>query len=152
MSLSLSTRSRYGVRFMVALAQGWGRGSILLKDISRREGISEKYLSQIVIPLKAAGLLTAQRGARGGYALARPPAEVTVLQIVEAIEGPLVPVPCTADASADCEPPCERMGECAASTVWQQLKTDIEASLSARTLADLAREARRRVPATTYTI
>jgi Rrf2 family transcriptional regulator, cysteine metabolism repressor len=152
MSLSLSTRSRYGVRFMVGLAQGWGRGSILLKDISRREGISEKYLSQIVIPLKASGLLTAQRGARGGYALARPPAEVTVLQIVEAIEGPLVPVPCTAEASADCEQPCERMGECAASTVWMKLKIDIEASLSSRTLADLAREARRRVPATTYTI
>ncbi len=152
MSLSLSTRSRYGVRCMVALALGWGRGSILLKDISRREDISEKYLSQIVIPLKAAGLITAQRGARGGYMLARDPAEVTVMQIVEAIEGPLVPVPCTAGGPAGCEAPCERMGECAASTVWMKLKADIEASLSSRTLADLAREARRRVPATSYTI
>jgi Rrf2 family protein len=152
MSLSLSTRSRYGVRFMVSLAGGWGRGSTLLKDISRREAISEKYLSQIVIPLKSAGLITAQRGARGGYALARPPAEVTVLDIVEAIEGPLVPVPCTAGTGSDCEAPCERMTECAATTVWQKLKEDIQASLSSRSLADLAREARRRAPETSYTI
>ncbi len=152
MSLSLSTRSRYGVRFMVALAGGWGRGTTLLKDISRREDISEKYLSQIVIPLKSAGLITAQRGAHGGYALARPPAEITVLQIVEAIEGPLVPVPCTAGAGSDCEAPCGRVTECAATSVWQELKADIEASLSSHTLADLAREARHRAPATTYTI
>jgi Rrf2 family transcriptional regulator, cysteine metabolism repressor len=151
-SLSLSTRSRYGVRFMVVLALGWGRGSTLLRDISRREDISEKYLSQIVIPLKAAGLVTAQRGSRGGYPLSRPPAEITVLQIVEAIEGPLVPVPCTADEGKDCAPACERLGGCAASTVWKKLRLDLRSSLSSHTLAGLAREARRSAPATNYAI
>ena len=64
MSLQMSTRSRYGVRLMVALALNHGSGSSLLRDIARQEGISEKYLGQIVIPLKSAGLIAAHRGVR----------------------------------------------------------------------------------------
>ena len=152
MSLSLSTRSRYGVRFMLVLALDWGGGSTLLRSISRREGISEKYLGQIAIPLKAAGLVSAQRGSRGGYVLSRPPAEITVLQVVEAIEGRLVPVPCTVGGGADGVPACGRMSECAASTVWKSLKGDIERSLASHTLAELAAEARRSVPVANYAI
>ncbi len=143
MSLSLSTRSRYGVRFMVALALAWGKGTALLKEISRGEDISEKYLSQIVIPLKAAGLVVSQRGPRGGYALARPPEGITVREVVEAIEGPIVPVPCTADNGDDGGASCGRATACAAAGMWRKLRTAIEASLSSFTLADLARQARR---------
>ncbi|MCX7039472.1 MAG: Rrf2 family transcriptional regulator [Spirochaetes bacterium] len=141
--LSLSTRSRYGVRLMVALALNWGKGTTLLKEISRREDISEKYLSQIVIPLKAAGLVVSQRGFRGGYALARPPEGITVREVVEAIEGPIVPVPCTADDGDDGGASCGRATTCAAAAVWRKLRTAIETSLSSFTLADLARQARR---------
>src|SRR5512136_749477 len=94
MSLQMSTRGRYGVRLMVALALNYGRGSSLLKDLARQEGISEKYLGQIVIPLKASGLLAAQRGAHGGYPLPRPPEAITVRDVLEAIEGAIAPVPC----------------------------------------------------------
>ena len=79
---------------MVALALNYGQGSALLKDIARREGISEKYLGQIIIPLKASGLVVSHRGAHGGYALARAPEGITVKDVVEAIEGAIAPVPC----------------------------------------------------------
>ena len=153
MSLSLSTRGRYGVRFMAALAADGGRGSTLLRDISRREAISEKYLGQIVIPLKAAGLVSAQRGARGGYSLARLPSEITVLEVVEAIEGPVAPVPCT-EPGCDSGAACGRGSQCAAAEVWEKLRQDIRASLASVTLSGLAARARELAPpgVATYSI
>ena len=149
MSLQMSTRGRYGVRLMVALALRFGSGSVLLKDVARQEGISEKYLGQIIIPLKAAGLVISQRGSRGGYALARPPEGVTVRDVVEAIEGSIAPVPCVDPAAGagvgECgENPagCERATTCVATGVWRKLRDDIVASLASFTLARLARQAR----------
>ncbi len=149
MSLQMSTRGRYGVRLMVALALRFGSGSVLLRDIARQEGISEKYLSQIVIPLKAAGLVISQRGSRGGYALARPPEGITVKDVVEAIEGVIAPVPCVDPAGSaragECgENPagCARATTCVATGVWKRLRDDIVRSLASFTLASLARQAR----------
>ena len=149
MSLQMSTRGRYGVRLMVALAVRYGNGAILLKDVARQEGISEKYLGQIIIPLKAGGLVISQRGAHGGYSLARPPEDITVRDVVEAIEGSIAPVPCVDPAAGasvgECgENPggCERATTCVATRVWQKLRDDIVQSLSSFTLAGLARDAR----------
>ncbi len=149
MSLQMSTRGRYGVRLMVALALNHGHGSSLLKDVARREGISEKYLGQIIIPLKASRLVISQRGAHGGYSLARPPEDITVKDIVEAIEGVIAPVPCVDPAagarSGECgdDPAgCERATTCVVTGVWRKLRDDIVASLSSFTLARLAKEAR----------
>jgi Rrf2 family protein len=80
---------------MVALAQRYGAGVTLMKDVAREEGISEKYLGQIIMPLKSAGLVVSQRGTHGGYSLARPSAEITVRDVIVAIEGPIAPAPCT---------------------------------------------------------
>jgi Rrf2 family transcriptional regulator, cysteine metabolism repressor len=154
MPLRMSTRGRYGVRLMVALAMNYGRGSSLLKDIAHQEGISEKYLGQIVIPLKASGLVVSQRGAHGGYALARPPEAITVKDVVEAIEGAIAPVPCVdpaAGASAsecgDDTSGCDRATTCVATRVWRKLRDDIVSSLSSFTLAAMAKEARDIAPA-----
>jgi Rrf2 family protein len=136
-SLRMSTRSRYGLRLMIALGVRYREGITLMKDVSRGEGISEKYLGQIIIPLKAAGLVSSQRGSHGGYALAKPPEQVTVKDIVEAIEGDIVPVPCTDDSEN-----CGRASTCAAAKVWKRLTDDMKKSLSAFTLADLVRDAR----------
>ena len=141
MSLRMSTRSRYGVRLMVALAGRFGSGSILLKDISRQEGISEKYLGQILIPLKSGGLVISQRGSRGGYALSRPPEQITVKDVVEAIEGSIAPVPCV-DPAAENPAGCERATQCVVTRVWKKLRDDIASSLSSFTLAELARQVR----------
>jgi Rrf2 family protein len=137
MSLRMSTRCRYGVRLMVALVANYGNGISLLKDICRREAISEKYLGQIIIALKSAGLVISQRGSRGGYAMAKAPETVTVKDVVEAIDGKIAVVPCAGE-----EPNCARLTGCVATEVWKQLNQDIEASLSAFTLAALARQAR----------
>ena len=137
MPMHMSTRGRYGVRLMVALALNYGNGITLLRDISRREGISEKYLGQIIIPLKSAGLILSQRGSRGGYALARPPEAITVKDVVEAIEGRIAAVLCVHEPEA-----CARASACVAMRVWQKLSEDIERSLSSFTLAGLARQSR----------
>ncbi len=147
MPFQMSTRGRYGVRLMLALALTHGKGTSLLKDIARREGISEKYLGQIVIPLKTARLVVAQRGSHGGYSLARPPEDITVREVVEAVEGRIALAPCTGEAASDPEcvespSACERATTCVVTRVWKKVQGDIEASLGAFTLAGLARQAR----------
>ena len=132
---------------MVSLAQRYGSKSSLLRDISRQEEISEKYLGQIVIPLKSAGLVLSHRGSHGGYALSRPPAEITVKEVVEALEGTIAPVECVDPAAGDgreCRenaPVCARATHCVATRVWKKLRDDIVDSLSSFTLGDLARQA-----------
>ncbi len=144
MPLRMSTRGRYGVRLMVVLALNWGNGITLLKDVSRREDISVKYLGQIIIPLKNAGLVTSQRGSRGGYALGHPPDEITVRDVVEAIEGRITVAPCVdePEAGGGGRGECARATVCVATRVWRKLGDDILSSLSSFTLASLARQAR----------
>ncbi len=137
MPIQVSTRSRYGLRLMVALAMNYGQGITLMKDVSQREDISEKYLGQIIIPLKNAGFVASQRGSHGGYSLSRPPEEITVRDVVTAIEGKISPVPCVDDPEA-----CTRVTLCVAARVWKKLSEDMEKSLSSFTLADLVRQAR----------
>ena len=137
--MKLSTRSRYGVRLMTRLAMNHARGAVLMKDIARLEGISEKYLGQIIIPLRGAGLVSGRRGAGGGYTLNRKPADITVRDIVEVLEGDISLVPCVGDPAS-----CPRVGACAATAVWKRLAADVAKALGAYTLKDLADEARRK--------
>ena len=137
--MKLSTRSRYGVRLMTRLALNHGKGATLMRDISRVEGISEKYLGQIIIPLRGAGLVSGRRGAGGGYTLSRAPSEITVRDVVEVLEGDISLVPCTGDPAA-----CSRRGACAATEVWQKLAGDMSRVLDSYTLKDLAAAARRK--------
>jgi Rrf2 family protein len=118
---------------MIELALNYERGEAMgLGQVSEREGISEKYLGQIVIPLKAAGLIVSVRGSEGGYLLARPPRDITVLDVAEVLEGGLEPVPCV--PSAD----CDRSGECAARELWCELDNAIRQLLKSYTLERLA--------------
>ncbi|OHD72669.1 MAG: hypothetical protein A2177_10705 [Spirochaetes bacterium RBG_13_68_11] len=142
--MKLSTRSRYGVRLMARLAINHGKGATLMKDISRLEGISEKYLGQIIIPLRGAGLVSGRRGAGGGYTLNRKPSDITIRDIVEVLEGDISLVPCVGDPAA-----CSRMGACAATAVWQRMARDMSRVLESYTLKDLAVEARRKAAAST---
>jgi Rrf2 family protein len=146
--VKLSTRSRYGVRLMTRLALNHGRGATLMREISRLEGISEKYLGQIIIPLRGAGLVSGRRGAGGGYTLARKPSEISVRDVVEVLEGDISLVPCTGDPEV-----CSRRGACAATVVWQRLAEGMSRVLDSYSLKDLADEARRKSPeGTEYSI
>ena len=132
--MKLSTRSRYGLRMMFSLATNPDKKPLQLSEISAREGISEKYLGQIVIHLRAVGLVTSVRGAQGGYYLSRDPAEITVLQIVECLEGDLSIVDCTVHPEE-----CGRESVCAAANIWKLLSERVRETLAGITLADMVR-------------
>lgn len=133
--MKMSTRARYGVRLMFELGLRYGGKPMLLKDIARNEELSEKYLSQLVIPLKASGLINSVRGAQGGYLLARPPEQVTVKDIVEVLEGDLAPSDCSKDSSL-----CSRSSYCITRGVWEKLEKSISKTLKSITLNDLVKK------------
>jgi Rrf2 family protein len=130
--MRLSTRSRYGVRLMLELALNYNKGYTFLKNIARKEDISEKYLSQLVIPLKASGLIISSRGAHGGYKLAKDPSLITIKDIVHTLEGSISLVECVDNPSV-----CDRSSTCLTRTVWEVLDKKISDTLSSITLSDL---------------
>ena len=98
--MKISSKGDYGLRALVDLAQNFDAGEpIQVKDIARRQRIPEEYLGQLMVGLRRAGLVHSVRGAGGGYLLARPPAEITVAQVLETLEGPLALVDGLADRS-----------------------------------------------------
>lgn len=132
--MKISTKGRYALRLMLDLAaEGQGR-PVVLRDVARRQDISEKYLEQLVSPLTRAGLLKSVRGAAGGYLLTKDPAEYTVGEILRAQEGPLTVVECVDSG-------CPRQGQCATLPLWRRLSQAVDAVVDATTLQDLLDEA-----------
>lgn len=131
--MKLSTKSRYASRLMVNLAFSYQKGPAQLNEIARKEEISEKYLSQIVILLRGAGLIRSVRGAKGGYLLTRDPAQITLRDIVEVMEGGLNIVDCLKEEDA-----CGRSGKCLTRQVWDKVSLAIRTTLEEITLKDLA--------------
>jgi len=127
--MKLSTRARYGVRLMVALALNYGKGPVFLKDIAKGENISEKYLSLIIIPLRGVGLVNSIRGAHGGYSLAKDPSQITMKEIVDVLEGDCSLVNCVNDHSA-----CPRVPICASHDIWAIIGGKISETLNSITL------------------
>lgn len=111
--MKMSTKGRYGVRLMIDLALHSDEGPVLLRDIARRQGISEKYLWNLINPLKTVGLVRSIRGARGGYLLGKKPAEITLKDIMRVLEGPLCLVDCVENPSS-----CKRSSTCITRDVW----------------------------------
>ena len=130
--MRLSTRARYGTRLMLELALNFDKGTIFLKDIAKKEEISEKYLSHLVIPLKASGLISSSRGAHGGYKLAKSPSQITLKEIVQTLEGEISCVECVKNPSV-----CPRVSKCATRGIWEKLDEKISDELSSVTLEDL---------------
>ena len=129
--MKISTKTRYGMRFMIDLAQQEDGGRVALKDVAERQGISKKYLEQVVAPLVAAGLLTVTRGQTGGYELSRDPAEITLAEIVSASEDGLELLDCTSGQSS-----CGREDDCVSLHIWSGMEDAIRTYLEGRTLAD----------------
>lgn len=118
---------------MVELAANYGKGPMYMKDIARSQGISEKYLSQILITLKSSGLVEGFRGVHGGYVLARDPEEITVKDVVGVLEGDLSLIDCV------CNPgKCPRESICATRDVWEQVGQAVSQILESITLSELA--------------
>jgi len=133
--LQVSQRTHYGLRAMTELATAYGRGPRSLAEIAEAQQLPAGYLEQIVTPLRRAGLIESTRGAHGGYQLARPPGQVSVGEIVRALEGAVAPVEClTEDYPAGS---CALELGCLSRPVWQLLKKSIDQVLDSTTLADL---------------
>lgn len=130
--MKLSTKGRYGVRLMLDLASHFGEGPVILKQISQREEISEKYLWQLINPLKSVGLVRATRGAHGGYELAKAPAEISVKDILEVVEGPICLVDCIEKPAT-----CKRSDFCITRDLWGEASKILSEKLEETTLADL---------------
>jgi Rrf2 family protein len=135
--MRLSTRGRYGVRLMIDLALHNGNGPVMLKDISRRQGISQKYLWNLINPLKSAGLVKSTRGAHGGFTLARDPAGISVTDILQVLEGSRCLVDCVENPSA-----CEKSTNCVARDVWCLASGNLRQTLASVTLAHLMEKQR----------
>ena len=132
--MRISTRARYGLRLMVEIALNYKKGPILLKDISKNIDVSEKYLSQIIIPLKGKGLVNTYRGAHSGYILSRPPSEIKLKEIVEILEGDLSLIDCVNNPSV-----CDRVSTCVTRDIWTEIGDKISEVLSSYTLGDLVK-------------
>jgi Rrf2 family protein len=145
--MRLSTRGRYGVRLMIDLALHHGNGPVMLKDISKRQGISQKYLWNLINPLKSAGLVKSTRGAHGGFTLAREPSGISVTDILQVLEGPLCLVDCVENPSA-----CEKSAACVARDIWCMAAGNLRGTLEAVTLAQLVEKHRGKRAATEYEI
>ena len=130
--MRLSTRARYGLRAMTALARRSG-GLVTSEALAVEEGVSKRYLDSILGRLREAGLLTAAAGARGGYALARRPEEISAAEVVEVLDGEVSIVPCVKDPGS-----CERAERCPTRPVWAAASAAVERVLGGITLADLA--------------
>ena len=134
--MKISTKGRYALRFMIDLAEHQGEGAVTLKEVSDRQGISVKYLEQIVILLNHAGLIRSIRGNQGGYLLQRVPAEYTAGEVLRAVEGSLCLVACLERE----ENLCNRYSTCKTVRFWKGLNDLIMEYVDAYTLEDLARD------------
>ncbi len=137
--MRLTTKGRYGLRLMLELALRDGPGPVLVELLERRSGISGKYIHQLMLALKNAGLVRTVRGPRGGYELAKPAETITAYEVVSVLEGPPVPVECVTEPAA-----CERAGACVTRDLWREVAAAVETVLRTATLAELARRARDR--------
>ena len=135
--MKLSTRSRYGTRLLLDMAQHYDQGPIQLGEIAKRQEISVKYLEQIIIPLKKANYVLSVRGPKGGHFLARPPEDINLGEIVALLEeGPSL-VECSEHAEV-----CQRSNICPTRLIWKEVAQAMFDKLAAITLADLAERAR----------
>ena len=130
--MRVSTKGRYGLRILLDVAVFEKQGPVALRDISRRQNISQKYLWQVINPLKVAGLLRATRGAHGGYVLAKSPQRISIRDIVDILEGPVSVVGCVQSPNT-----CDRSATCTARSAWSEVEAKINEVMEGITLQHL---------------
>jgi Rrf2 family protein len=140
--MRITTTSRYGVRALFDVAYHGGGQPTQIKDIARRQKISQRYLEQIFNKLLKAGLLKSRRGPRGGYLLAKDPSEITIGDIISAAQGPIVPVKCLADETFSSED-CEIYSSCITQHVWRETQRILVDYYNSVTIEDLCALARK---------
>ena len=128
----ISSRTEYGARALVDLAERWGQPPVGLNQIAVRQDISFKYLEQLMLPLRKHGLVRAVRGKNGGYQLARPPEKISIADIVAALEGPVRMRDCAPDGHS-----CGFTDRCLLRFLWREMESVLGDVMARHTLADL---------------
>ena len=124
---------------MLELASRYGEGPIELKEIAKKENISLKYLEQVVISLRTAGLVKSIRGCKGGYSLAKPPKEICLNDLVEILDGPIHLVECVRDSKT-----CQRSSSCVTKDIWEEVSEAIYKIFHSITLEDMVNQRRKK--------
>ena len=132
--MKLSTKGRYGLRALIDLAQHGGEGPVSITSIAERQEISERYLEQLMSKLKKAGIIQSIRGAQGGYVLAKELEEVSVGEVLRALEGDLNPVECSGFLL---EGGCQAADNCVTKYVWQRINDSINQTVDEMNLKAL---------------
>jgi Rrf2 family protein len=130
----LTAKSEYGVLASIDLACNYGEGPVSAREIAERRAIPPRFLEQLFVSLRRAGIVNAVRGAHGGFTLTREPSQITVLDVVEALEGPLTASVCDSERSSG----CVKSGSCAAAPVWAKATNALREVFASTTLAALA--------------
>ena len=138
--MKLSTKGRYGLRALLDMAIYQSNGPVTLNNIAERQGLSEGYLEQLMMPLKRAGIVRSVRGAQGGYLLSKDPKDITVGEIIRVLEGPIAPVACV---NEDFPEECARAGSCVTRIVWEKVRDSISEVLDSYTLQGLVEESQK---------
>ncbi len=133
--MKLSTRSRYGTRMMLDLAQHYDEGPVQIRNVSKRENISVKYLEQLIIPLKKANFIKSVRGPKGGHMLAKPPKAITVGEIVRVLEGGINLSSCIENPEV-----CDRTSDCLTRDLWEEATKAMYEKLNSATLSKMINE------------
>ncbi len=138
--MKITTKGRYGLRAMVDMAVFGENAPVSTHSIAERQGISDGYLEQLIGKLKRARLVESVRGAAGGYRLARPASEISVGDVLRALEGSLCPVECP--GLGEDVPACGKEASCVAKGVWKKIGESIEAAVDAISLEELKRQSK----------
>ncbi|NLO90260.1 MAG: Rrf2 family transcriptional regulator [Clostridia bacterium] len=145
--MKFTTKSEYGLKATMDLAENFGRGPRTIRSIAENQGIPENYLEQLLSTLRRAGLVKSIRGAQGGYMLAGSPKEITIGEIIRTLEGSVAPKNCVDDENPEV---CERAESCVTRMVWERLKDSINEVLDSITLYDLCEEAKKMCSANSF--
>lgn len=135
--MKFSTKGRYGLRAMIEIAAHEKDGPVSIHTIAERQGLSSRYLEQLLTPLKQAGLVKSIRGAQGGYVLGKNAENITAGDIIRVLEGPISPVDCISELQPG---ECARACKCVTRDIWVEIRDAVSEILDSHTLADLAQE------------
>lgn len=137
--MKVSTKADYATRALQDLAIHYDRGPIPIEVIAHRQGLPVRYLEQVLLTLKRAGFLESKRGVNGGYLLAKPPREITIGQILRAVDGPVAPIFCVTTGRREV---CPKEGVCALQDLWGEVRDAVCKIVDSTTLEDIGRRAR----------
>ena len=137
--MKLSTRTQYGLRMLCQLAIEYDKGSVQMGEIGEREGISEKYLGQIMLILKSSGLVLSVRGSQGGYYLSRPPDRIGLLEIFETLDGEVFDFGDEPDIDHSSSKADGKATLAATNELWTRVREAIRDVLAGYTLDDVVK-------------